>query len=47
LRLRLSSAPSKVWIEPEGTLLKGEYKAGEWTGVLPEFQVHRFLRLEV
>jgi hypothetical protein len=47
LRLRLSSAPSKVWIEPEGTLLKGEYKAGEWTGVLPELQVHRFLRLEV
>jgi hypothetical protein len=47
LRLRLSSAPSKVWIEPEGTLLTGEYKAGEWTGVLPELQVHRFLRLEV
>jgi hypothetical protein len=47
LRIRLSRAPAKVWIEPEGTLLKGEYKAGEWTGVLPELQVHRFLRLDV
>jgi hypothetical protein len=47
LRLRLSRAPAKVWIEPEGTLLKGEYKAGEWTGVLPVLNVHSFLRVEV
>jgi hypothetical protein len=47
LRIRLSRAPSKVWLEPEGTPLKGEYEAGEWAGVLPELHVHRFLRLEV
>jgi hypothetical protein len=47
LRIRLSRAPAKVWIEPEGTLLKGEYKAGEWTGVLSVLNVHSFLRVEV
>jgi hypothetical protein len=47
LRIRLSRAPSKVWAEPDRSLLTGEYKAGEWTGVLPELHVHRFLRLEV
>jgi hypothetical protein len=46
-RIRLSRAPSKVWIEPQATPLKGEYKAGEWTGVLPVLNVHSFLRVEV
>ena len=46
LRLRLPQAPSKVWVEPEGTPLAGEYKAGEWAGVLPDLHVHSFLRVE-
>jgi len=47
LRIRLSRAPAKVWIEPGTTPLKGEYKAGEWTGILPGLNVHSFLRVEV
>jgi hypothetical protein len=46
LHIRLSRAPAKVWVEPEGVLLKGEYKAGEWTGVLPGVHVHSILRVE-
>jgi hypothetical protein len=46
LRILLSRAPAKVWVEPEGRLLAGEYKGGEWTGVLPDLSVHSFLRIE-
>jgi hypothetical protein len=46
LHIRLSRAPAKVWVEPGGGLLTGEYKAGEWTGVVPDLHVHSFLRLE-
>jgi hypothetical protein len=47
LHIRLSRAPAKVWVEPEGVLLKGEYKAGDWTCVLPGVHVHSILRVEV
>ncbi|MFP5210784.1 MAG: hypothetical protein ACLGRW_16010 [Acidobacteriota bacterium] len=45
LRLRLPQAPSRVVLEPEGSILAGEYKAGEWQGTLPDLHVHSFLRI--
>src|ERR1700750_2854673 len=46
LHIQLSKAPAKVWVEPEGRLLAGEYKGGEWSCVLPGLSVHSFLRIE-
>ena len=46
LRVRLGKAPARVVLEPEGELLSGEYKAGEWQGVLPNLHVHSMVRIE-
>jgi len=46
LRVRLGKAPARVVLEPEGTLLSGEYKAGEWQGVVPDLHVHSMVRIE-
>jgi hypothetical protein len=45
LRMRLPAAPSSVVLEPEGTLLKGEYEAGEWRGILPDLHIHSIVRV--
>jgi hypothetical protein len=46
LRIGLPSAPSQVVLEPEGTLLTGEYQAGEWRGLLPDLHVHSIIRIK-
>ncbi len=50
LRIRLSKAPSKVVLEPEGTELSGEYHStgltgGEWSGELRDLHVHSIIRV--
>lgn len=45
LRIRLPQMAKSVTLEPEGTLLRGEYKEGEWRGVLPDLHVHAILRI--
>jgi hypothetical protein len=44
--VRVSAAPSKVVLEPEGTALAGEYQAGEWRGLLPDLHVHSIVRMD-
>lgn len=46
LRIRLSAAPSKVVLEPDGIALLGDYEAGEWRGLLPDLHVHAIIRVE-
>ena len=46
LRMQLPSAPSKVFHEPEGTPLTGEYKSGEWRGLLPDIHIHSIIRFQ-
>jgi hypothetical protein len=43
--VRLSAAPASVVLEPEGTPLTGEYKAGAWRGILPDLHVHSIVRV--
>ncbi|HWG20590.1 MAG TPA: alpha-amylase family protein [Terracidiphilus sp.] len=45
MRIRLPKAPSSVVLEPEGTVLAGEYKAGAWLGVLPDLHIHSMVRI--
>jgi hypothetical protein len=51
LRIRLAAQPLNVFLEPDGTPLKGEYRStestgGEWSCVLPELHVHSIVRIE-
>ncbi|MCL2660735.1 MAG: hypothetical protein FWD64_09495 [Acidobacteriaceae bacterium] len=45
LRIRLPKPPSKVVLEPEGRVLTGKYAAGEWSGELPDLQIHSIVRV--
>jgi len=45
LRIRLAAAPAQVVLEPQGTPLAGEYKAGAWQGVLPDLHIHSIVRV--
>lgn len=45
LRIRLAAAPKHVFLEPEGTPLRGTYRNGLWEGVLPNLHVHAILRI--
>jgi hypothetical protein len=51
LRIRLSEPPLKVFLEPEGTHLSGEYLStestgGEWSGVIPDLHVQAIIRVQ-
>jgi hypothetical protein len=43
--VRFPAAPASVVLEPGGTPLTGEYKAGAWHGVLPDLHVHSIVRV--
>jgi hypothetical protein len=45
LRIRLAKAPSQMILEPEGTLLTGEYDRGVWHGLIPDLHVHSMIRV--
>jgi hypothetical protein len=41
----------KVFLEPDGTLLSGEYVStestgGEWSGVVPDLHIHTIIRIQ-
>ena len=44
-KMQLGSKPSRVVLEPEGKVLKGEYFDGEWRGELPDLHIHAILRV--
>jgi hypothetical protein len=51
IRIRLSEPPLKVFLEPDGTLLSGEYVStestgGEWSGVVPDLHIHTIIRIQ-
>jgi hypothetical protein len=44
--VRMPQAPTRVVVEPEGTVLVGKYLEGRWSGTVPSFSVHAILRIE-
>jgi hypothetical protein len=51
IRIRLCEPPLKVFLEPDGTLLSGEYVStestgGEWSGVVPDLHIHTIIRIQ-
>lgn len=44
--LRLPAAPRRVTLQPAGTVVKGEWKGGAWSGVVPRLEFHEALVFE-
>ena len=47
LAIRLPSAPRRVTLEPDGTVLAGSWSGGTWTGRIERLGIHGIVSIEV